>query len=282
MEEVMKRLARFVSLIPSLPPQSSPSVNIWLTCEQLLDFGVGSTEDKAVLLCNYFLYLGRTCGLVLGHGIPEGSTCYVIELRNRVAWDFSVSYNVFLWNPVTGLKYSVRDPFIPLTSVGSIVLPDNVSSLIMETNSRWSANSILSFLMQILSSVIEITKELCVLSSLHLHLKSLSFTRDSLPHVRQKINVDRNSFVIWLSASLLPTLVLDIMFNVALQVYGNIQSIDHPNQLDFDVYRNSLWRPLFAKKFSPPKTLTTIQVRDNWLFLFCYSLIFPLSLSTRV
>ena len=127
MEEVMKRLARFVSLIPSLPPQSSPSVNIWLTCEQLLDFGIGSTEDKAVLLCNYFLYLGRTCGLVLGHGIPEGSTCYVIELRNRVAWDFSVSYNVFLWNPVTGLKYSVRDPFIPLTSVGSIVLPDNVS-----------------------------------------------------------------------------------------------------------------------------------------------------------
>ena len=118
-KEIVKRISRFVSLIPSLP--SSASTTIWLTCTSFLDFGVGSVCDHAVILCNYLLYLGKRCGIVVGHGLPEGSTCYVIQ------WEFStVEHDILLWNSVSGVKYSVRDPFIPLTSIGCIIFPDNV------------------------------------------------------------------------------------------------------------------------------------------------------------
>ena len=32
----------------------------------------GDEEEHAVLLCNYFLWLGKKCWLVIGTGIPEG------------------------------------------------------------------------------------------------------------------------------------------------------------------------------------------------------------------
>lgn len=126
-KEIVKRIARFVSLIPCLP--SSSSCNIWLTCQSFLDLGIGSTSDHALLLCNYLLYLGKRCGLLLGHGIPEGSTTYVIQ------WEFSTTErDIFLWNPMNGIRYSVRDPFIPLTSVGCLVFPDNIYANIQSTD----------------------------------------------------------------------------------------------------------------------------------------------------
>ena len=33
----------------------------------------GDEEEHAVLLCNYFLYLGQSAWVVLGTAIPEGS-----------------------------------------------------------------------------------------------------------------------------------------------------------------------------------------------------------------
>lgn len=33
----------------------------------------GDEEEHAVLLCNYFLWLGKKAWLVIGTGIPEGS-----------------------------------------------------------------------------------------------------------------------------------------------------------------------------------------------------------------
>lgn len=32
----------------------------------------GDEEEHAVLLCNYFLHIGKAAYLVLGRGIPEG------------------------------------------------------------------------------------------------------------------------------------------------------------------------------------------------------------------
>ncbi len=32
----------------------------------------GDEEEHAVLLCNYFLYIGQDAWIILGHAIPEG------------------------------------------------------------------------------------------------------------------------------------------------------------------------------------------------------------------
>lgn len=71
-EEVMQRLARFVSLIPYVPDIISlPGVlDIWSTCDQFIDLLMGDEEEHALLLCNFFLYLGRRASVLLGSGIP--------------------------------------------------------------------------------------------------------------------------------------------------------------------------------------------------------------------
>ena len=73
---LMKNLARYVSLIPMITNELA-SVGlieelIWADCEQFLKMNVGCVEEHAILLCNYFLFLGLNCGLVLGSGVPEG------------------------------------------------------------------------------------------------------------------------------------------------------------------------------------------------------------------
>ncbi|XP_075730472.1 coiled-coil and C2 domain containing 2A [Rhipicephalus microplus] len=120
--DVMALAARFVSLIPML----SDSVlfpglcDIWSTCDQFLHVLTGDEEEHALLLCNYFLHLGAEAYLLLGSGIPEGQTAYVLT-RNA-----SRGRDVRIWNAVTGRSYSVTDSYGPLQSVGCLVGVDNI------------------------------------------------------------------------------------------------------------------------------------------------------------
>lgn len=158
MVDLMMKLAHFVSLIPIIPDYSPSNVpgdvsvsevtnnhghgasvvggvggvsiglptdtDIWTKCDEFLNFLLGTSDQHAILLCNYFLYLGRLTGLIVGSGIPEGSTIYVIVWEyNRHGRD-----EVTLWNPRTGQAFSPYDPLIPLTSVGCIITTDNVST----------------------------------------------------------------------------------------------------------------------------------------------------------
>ena len=70
----MKLLSRFVSLIPYISDsvQFPDLCDIWTSSEQFLRMLAGDEEEHAVLLCNYFLWLGRRAYIVLGYGIPEG------------------------------------------------------------------------------------------------------------------------------------------------------------------------------------------------------------------
>lgn len=123
-EEMMQRLARFVSLIPPIP-DSVPLAGIcevWCECHQFFEMLMGNEQEHAILLCNYFLYLGKRAGIVLGAGIPEGSTAYVI------IWEYT-GLEPQMWNASTGQMFSVRDSFIPLNSVGCIITPENVSHI---------------------------------------------------------------------------------------------------------------------------------------------------------
>ncbi|XP_013886702.1 coiled-coil and C2 domain-containing protein 2A [Austrofundulus limnaeus] len=118
-QEATTLVARYVSLIPSLPDQVSFSgtCDLWSTCDQFLTLLAGDEEEHAVLLCNYFLFLGKKAWLIIGTAIPEGPTAYVLTHEPS---------GYFIWNPSSGQCYETNDPFCPLQTVGCLVNSDNV------------------------------------------------------------------------------------------------------------------------------------------------------------
>ena len=113
-------LLRYVSMIPA----ASDSVvfpglcDIWSTCDQFLRMLQGDEEEHAVLLCNYFLHLGKQAWLLLGSAVPEGPTAYVLTQEENN--DYRV------WNAITGQHFSFRDSYCPVQSVGCLANADNI------------------------------------------------------------------------------------------------------------------------------------------------------------
>ncbi|XP_057165737.1 coiled-coil and C2 domain-containing protein 2A isoform X5 [Ursus arctos] len=112
-------VARYVSLIPFLPDTVSFAgiCDLWSTSDQFLDLLAGDEEEHAVLLCNYFLSLGKKAWLMMGSAIPEGPTAYVLTREQS---------HYLIWNPCTGHFYGQFDTFCPLKSVGCLIGPDNI------------------------------------------------------------------------------------------------------------------------------------------------------------
>lgn len=162
------RMARFVALLSPVKSgllsirHMAPSV--WFNSKQLVNNMVGGPEEKAVLLCNYFLYLGKSAALALGNSIPDGQSIYVlvwidqgesanletelpmadlvlsqqIEHRDESGVTPTTRENFLLrlpilmssrhvqyWDPQTGKSYQLGDQSC-LIAVGSIVTPENV------------------------------------------------------------------------------------------------------------------------------------------------------------
>ncbi|KAJ8280040.1 hypothetical protein COCON_G00071060 [Conger conger] len=118
-QEATELVAHYVSLIPSLPDSVSFSgvCDLWSTCDQFLSLLAGDEEEHAVLLCNYFLAMGKKAWLIIGTAIPEGPTAYVLT---------SEQSRFVIWNPASGQYYGQYDTFCPLQSVGCLVSAENV------------------------------------------------------------------------------------------------------------------------------------------------------------
>ncbi|XP_076014347.1 coiled-coil and C2 domain-containing protein 2A isoform X2 [Genypterus blacodes] len=118
-QEATELIARFVSLIPSLPDRVSFSgvCDLWSTCDQFLTLLAGDEEEHAVLLCNYFLSMGKKAWLIIGTAIPEGPTAYVLTLEQG---------GYVIWNPSSGQCYGQYEALCPLQTVGCLVNADNV------------------------------------------------------------------------------------------------------------------------------------------------------------
>ncbi|XP_060885463.1 coiled-coil and C2 domain-containing protein 2A isoform X1 [Labrus mixtus] len=127
-QEATALVARFVSLIPSLPDRVSFSgvCDLWSTCDQFLTLLAGDEEEHAVLLCNYFLSMGKKAWLIIGTAIPEGPTAYVLTYEQS---------RYLIWNPSSGQFYGQYDTFCPLQTVGCLVNADNVWFNIQEYTS---------------------------------------------------------------------------------------------------------------------------------------------------
>ncbi|XP_050733212.1 coiled-coil and C2 domain-containing protein 2A-like [Eriocheir sinensis] len=116
----VRRVAWFVSLIPSLADLTlfPGAGDIWANSEQFLTMLTGDEEEHAVLLTCFFLHLGKTAYLLLGSGVPEGETCYVVTEEAQGEW--------LVWQPSTGRCYNPRHPFSPLHAVHQLVTQDNI------------------------------------------------------------------------------------------------------------------------------------------------------------
>ncbi|KAM6313440.1 coiled-coil and C2 domain-containing protein 2A [Aegotheles albertisi] len=112
-------VARYVALIPFLPDSVSFAgiCDLWSTSDQFLYLLAGDEEEHAVLLCNYFLGMGKKAWLIIGNAIPEGPTAYVLTLEQR---------QYVVWNPSTGCFYGQYDTFCPLQNVYCLISCDNI------------------------------------------------------------------------------------------------------------------------------------------------------------
>lgn len=90
--------------------------------QMLLDIGWCSPKDLGVLLCNYLLFLGIKCWLVLGVAVPQGQTTFVLYKAS----DDSQPETFNLIDPCTGIQYGASDVFCPLQRIQMVVTTDNV------------------------------------------------------------------------------------------------------------------------------------------------------------
>ncbi|KAJ3413142.1 Coiled-coil and C2 domain-containing protein 2A [Chytridiales sp. JEL 0842] len=137
-----RHLLRYVSTIPFLPDRTAfaADVSLWATSDQMLELGAGDSAEHAILLCNYLLEIGMEAHVVIGRGIPEGRTSYVLVKNKERNNDY------LLMNAVTGQSYSANDPHLPLKIVGCVFNSDNIwaNIQVQEDPSRinWNLNDI--------------------------------------------------------------------------------------------------------------------------------------------
>ena len=113
-------VAWFVSLIPYTPSNAYfPGLgDIWPDSDKFLQMMTGTEMEHAVLLTNYFTGINKTAYMVLGHGVPEGRTAYVLT--------FEESGEHWLWNAVTGEHFVTTETFCPLSRVHALVTSSNM------------------------------------------------------------------------------------------------------------------------------------------------------------
>ena len=70
----------------------------------------GDEEEHAVLLLNYFLYLGKEAYLLLANAVPEGDTAYVltIERKTQVRIFLKISNLLFISSIILGISVLER------------------------------------------------------------------------------------------------------------------------------------------------------------------------------
>ena len=126
-----RQILRYVSLLPFLSDSAAFAGrrHVWNTMDEFFEYGVGDEEEHALLLANYFLYSDLRAYVVLGRGIPEGETAYVMTIGD--------AGQVHFWNAHAGKVYSANDPDIPLRSIGMVFNADNLWANVQGEDAPW-------------------------------------------------------------------------------------------------------------------------------------------------
>lgn len=139
----MRRLARFVSMIPNANDSdtfvgaANAKLNLWTSSDQFIQLRSGDHEEHAILLCNYFLSLAEVeAWVVLGTGLPDGELVYVLSKHTEESTDTSNDdeqgntsrgTTIWLyWDPLSGKPYKMSDTLCPLQQVFAIFNESNI------------------------------------------------------------------------------------------------------------------------------------------------------------
>jgi hypothetical protein len=162
-------VARFVQLIPFMADNhafgsSSASADLWATAQEFLDMGAGDSEEHAILLHNYLLYLEEQKGgairqlakgntdtvpqgsilgglsgwnsfICTGRSQPEGEATWVLRVNNETR-----PPTVLLINASKRMCYFATDDSCPLISIGMVASQYNMWANIQPYTEPWRMN----------------------------------------------------------------------------------------------------------------------------------------------
>lgn len=114
-----EQLVRFVSMIPNYSDAEvfDTADSMWCTSQEFLNINAGDDEEHALLLCNYFKYIGLEAYVVLGFDYVNGKTTFVVTKESN---------KVTIYDPMTGNSWSSKNRDCILYSVGMIFNDENV------------------------------------------------------------------------------------------------------------------------------------------------------------
>lgn len=158
--ESVEGALRCVSMIPYIPDRSAfwAALELWSSSEEMLQIGAGDETEHAILLCNYFKFLGLDAFVILGSGIPEGNVAYVMVAEQLsptdlvvprtqhneswISWFTQIAFSeppitkkYVLYNPLTGCKYLASDSHCPLRTVSCAFNDKNIWANIKKDSS---------------------------------------------------------------------------------------------------------------------------------------------------
>ncbi|XP_066143566.1 coiled-coil and C2 domain-containing protein 2A [Euwallacea fornicatus] len=114
---------RYISLVP-FTESGSLYQSILLTSEQFLRFMTGSVLDHCVTLTCFLLALKLEAYLVLGFGVPRGTTSYVFLIESSKATNNCQNYSIL--DVLSNQKFKLSDPLCPLQRIYCLANGENV------------------------------------------------------------------------------------------------------------------------------------------------------------
>ncbi|XP_066255150.1 coiled-coil and C2 domain-containing protein 2A [Euwallacea similis] len=114
---------RYISLVP-FTESGSFYQSILMTSEQFLRFMTGSVMDHCVTLTCFLLALKLEAYLVLGFGVPQGTTSYVLLIESSKASNNHQNYSIL--DVVSNQKFKLSDPLCPLQRIHCLANGENI------------------------------------------------------------------------------------------------------------------------------------------------------------
>jgi hypothetical protein len=135
---LLGKVSRFTA---SIPRRVDAHQIAWASCDQILTLNLASDQERAILLCCFFLYLGRQSAVALGEDCTSGSACAFVLVwnQNRFKSQWSVmgkdNQTVQLWHANTGVCYTLNHSRqLPAVSVHTVFTSDNVFANIQKSD----------------------------------------------------------------------------------------------------------------------------------------------------
>ncbi|KAJ3124071.1 Coiled-coil and C2 domain-containing protein 2A [Nowakowskiella sp. JEL0407] len=239
--ESVPQIIRYVSTIPHLSARaafggsSSGQNQLWATSEQVLEIGAGDSVEHAIMLCNFLGFMNKTCYVVLGYGIPEGRSAYVLlieDIPQSLAVTAATSSNSMSQSQTISNTLNAKPSSVSLNMMGSgSGFLDNVP-VIKEKPSKFFSFGRRSEPRR---------------NSSQPAIESLGFGKQLklFDPVRGEVYLTRDPFC--------PMKEVGCIFN-SENVWSNIQKNADPARLNWDLDNQSCWKPLFTKAFSKPES----------------------------